>query len=79
MAKTKHIAVRDLGKVQAHVKRVVSEVQRHQAEDAARWQTLIRLIDEGEVSLIFEGEVGSIDGGLIVTDIGEVTERIDAK
>lgn len=47
-------------------------------QDAARWRCLMRLVDECKVSVLFEGESDTIDGGLIETDLGEIAERIDA-
>jgi len=45
--------------------------------DARRWQTLMNLIDEGKVSVIFEDRLNTIDGGEILTDCGDVSDAID--
>jgi len=42
------------------------------------WDAFIRMVDEGKLSVIVEGATDSIDGGVIYTDIGDITDVIKA-
>jgi ethanolamine utilization protein EutQ (cupin superfamily) len=45
--------------------------------NATRWDKFCELMDEGKISVILEGESSSIDGGVIVTDSGDVLDFME--
>jgi len=40
------------------------------------WDTFMQMVDEGKISIIVEGALDTIDGGEIVTDVGEIVDVI---